>query len=289
MWDKRYSTKNVACGIALQVHIQLGAIQQQQNDDEDFEGSGLDGYPSPARQVTIPIQCHSEPNFPIGFGDKMDDDNVMVRTCLNGANGWHDLRDVFLIRFLQDTVDLPVGQMDLYHMEIHRNKEWTVPVVTGAGNEASKAEVVFDETLHVRTWIDGGNCRFVLTFVARDHSKLFCGSGSVSVSYIQIVTEKCWVSNSSDSEQPFRLLLIRNTCPADLSVEVRQTNRGDSDGGFSFHVSHPALVKFEVVRLSSSVPSVYTGFQRLCAYGPALRPLQTGPLYQPAQQSPGQP
>lgn len=58
---------------------------------------------------------------------------------------------------LQDTVDLPVGQMDLYHMEIHRNKEWTVPVLTGAGNEASKAEVVFDETLHVRTWIDGGN------------------------------------------------------------------------------------------------------------------------------------
>ena len=47
--------------------------------------------------------------------------------------------------------------MELYHMEIHRNKEWTVPVVTGAVNEANKAEVVFDETLHVRTWIDGGN------------------------------------------------------------------------------------------------------------------------------------
>lgn len=65
--------------ICQQVHIQLGAIQHQQNDDEDFEGSGLDGYPSAARQVTIPIQCHSEPNFPISFGDKMDDDNVMVR------------------------------------------------------------------------------------------------------------------------------------------------------------------------------------------------------------------
>jgi Zona pellucida-like domain len=62
-----------------QVHIQLGAAQAQQNDDEDFEGSGLDGYPSSvARQVAIPIQCHSEPNFPIGFGDKLDDDNVMV-------------------------------------------------------------------------------------------------------------------------------------------------------------------------------------------------------------------
>ena len=57
----------------------MGATQTQQSDDEDFEGSGLDGYPSNvARQVAIPIQCHSEPNFPIGFGDKLDDDNVMV-------------------------------------------------------------------------------------------------------------------------------------------------------------------------------------------------------------------
>lgn len=128
-----------------------------------------------------------------------------------------------------------------------------------------------------------------LPSVSLDRSKLFLWMDFVSVSYIQIVTEKCWVSNSSDSEQPFRLLLIRNTCPADLSVEVRQTNRGNSDGGFSFHVSHPALVKFKVVRLSSSVPSVYTGFQRLCADGPTLRPLQTGPLYQPAQQSSGKP
>lgn len=74
--------------MALQVNIQLGPStqqqqqqhqQHQQSDDEDFEGSGLDGYPSSAsRQVTIPIQCHSEPNFPIGFGDKLDDDNVMV-------------------------------------------------------------------------------------------------------------------------------------------------------------------------------------------------------------------
>lgn len=68
-------------------------------------------------------------------------------------------------------MDLPVGQTDLYHMEIHRNKEWTVPVVTGPMNEASKAEVVFDETLHVRTWIDGGTCiiesyHFLLNYVS---------------------------------------------------------------------------------------------------------------------------
>ena len=142
--------------------------------------------------------------------------------------------------FLQDTVDLPVGQMDLYHMEIHRNKEWTVPVVTGSGKEANRAEVVFDETLHVRTWIDGGRVLFLPAFkpIVSPHN-LFFFFKFILVSYIQIVTEKCWVSNSSDSEQPPRLLLIRNTCPADLSVQMRPTDRSDTDGGFSFHVSSP--------------------------------------------------
>lgn len=53
-------------------------------------------------------------------------------------------------------MDLPVGQLELYHMEVHRNKEWTVPVVAGSGSDGNKADIVFDETLHVRTWIDGG-------------------------------------------------------------------------------------------------------------------------------------
>ena len=72
-------------------------------------------------------------------------------------------------------MDLPVGQMDLYHMEIHRNKEWTVPVVTGSGKEANRAEVVFDETLHVRTWIDGGRVLFLPAFkpIVSPHNLFF--------------------------------------------------------------------------------------------------------------------
>ena len=67
----------------------------------------------------------------------------------------------------QDAVeDLPGSQWSSpYHMEIHRNKEWTTPIaITTAttSDAASKAEVVFDETLHVRTWIDGGN------FISKD-------------------------------------------------------------------------------------------------------------------------
>lgn len=54
-------------------------------------------------------------------------------------------------------MDLPVGQVELYQMDIFRNKEFTKPVVLGNNINGNKAEVVFDETLFVRTYIDGGN------------------------------------------------------------------------------------------------------------------------------------
>jgi len=54
-------------------------------------------------------------------------------------------------------VDLPVGQVELYQMDIFRNKELTKPVVLSNSINGNKAEVVFDETLFVRTYIDGGN------------------------------------------------------------------------------------------------------------------------------------
>jgi hypothetical protein len=123
--------------LVSQVHIQLGAAQAPQNDVKDFEGSGLDGYPSSvARQVAIPIHCHSEPNFPIGFGNKLDGDKVMV--CGNlflkeqfrpSLNFFKLILYIFIVKMNKDCfntdVDLPVvGQTELYHMEIHRNKEW---------------------------------------------------------------------------------------------------------------------------------------------------------------------
>lgn len=130
-------------------------------------------------------------------------------------------------------MQLPTDHLELYHMEIYRNKGLTIAVAGDSSQGHSAAEVVFDETLHVRTWIDGGtlvtrlNSRVISYYIAI----LFC-----LVAYIRIVMEKCWVSNSSDSNHPARLVLIRNTCPAHLSVQVNQ--RPDAtDNGFSFHVS----------------------------------------------------
>ena len=89
-------------------------------------------------------------------------------------------------------MDLPVGQTELYHMEIHRNKEWTIPVVTGAMNEASKAEVVFDETLHVRTWIDGGKWKLLTrtTFLPLTSFFLLNRFLFLNFVYIQCLTSK---------------------------------------------------------------------------------------------------
>lgn len=59
--------------------MQLASAGQQQSDDEDFEGSGMDEpAPSTYRQVTVPIQCHAEPHslFPANAED--DGDDVMV-------------------------------------------------------------------------------------------------------------------------------------------------------------------------------------------------------------------
>lgn len=63
--------------------VQLAPAQQQQSDDEDFEGSGMDEQsPSIYRQVTVPIQCHAEPRSAIAAHDADDADDVMVT---NGA------------------------------------------------------------------------------------------------------------------------------------------------------------------------------------------------------------
>ena len=148
-----------------QVHVQLAPPQ---SDDEDFEGSGFDGYATsvgvetPGRQVTIPIQCHQEPQFPMGGFNRMDDDNVMASGSLRPL-GFYDFLFQLIhsaecyVFIVQDTVEMPAaGHMELYHMEIHRNKEWTIPVASDMSKTQSAAEVVYDETLHVRTWIDGG-------------------------------------------------------------------------------------------------------------------------------------
>lgn len=41
-------------------------------------------------------------------------------------------------------------------MDIYRNKDWTKPVFVPNESGGKKADVIFDETLYVRAYIDGG-------------------------------------------------------------------------------------------------------------------------------------
>lgn len=54
---------------------------------------------------------------------------------------------------------------------------------------------------------------------------------------VQVVTENCWISNSSNPRESSRVILLRNTCPVDLSVEI-QAQIGTTDNSRSHRVSH---------------------------------------------------
>jgi len=54
---------------------------------------------------------------------------------------------------------------------------------------------------------------------------------------VQVVTENCWISNSSNPRESSRVILLRNTCPVDLSVEI-QAQIDTTNNSQSQHVSH---------------------------------------------------
>jgi len=54
---------------------------------------------------------------------------------------------------------------------------------------------------------------------------------------VQAVTENCWISNSSNPRESSRVILLRNTCPVDLSVEI-QTQIDTTNNSHSHRVSH---------------------------------------------------
>ncbi|GFG36315.1 hypothetical protein Cfor_06722, partial [Coptotermes formosanus] len=101
--------------------------------------------------------------------------------------------------------------LTLYHMELYRDKEHT-EVLDFTSPDPSVREVEFDETIYVRAWIDG-------------------------VVPVQVVTENCWISNSSSPRESSRIILLRNTCPVDLSVEI-QAQMDTPNNSQSHRVSH---------------------------------------------------
>ncbi|XP_065576490.1 transforming growth factor beta receptor type 3-like isoform X2 [Artemia franciscana] len=175
------------------------------SDDEDFEGSGFDNEDSPTAslmtghsvtEIAVPHDCKYNPMLPLGSFIQESDDNVM-----------------------DPSEDVP-AQMELYHMEIYRDKDMKVPLKNTLIHNNQKnvegssfgLEVGYDETLHVKTWVDG-------------------------VPYIQIVTEKCWIANSYEKKAAPKTTLIRNTCPSHLSVRMHSRSHTGGSSWFSFKMT----------------------------------------------------
>nr|CAD7406516.1 unnamed protein product [Timema poppensis] len=98
----------------------------------------------------------------------------------------------------------------LYHLDIFRDKQLKEIVDFSASSSASR-EAQYDEILYVKGWIDG-------------------------VVPVEVVTENCWVSNSSNPSSRLRVVLLKNACPMDLSVEIQPTD-SPTLGRFSFQVN----------------------------------------------------
>ncbi|KDR22250.1 TGF-beta receptor type III [Zootermopsis nevadensis] len=143
------------------------------------------------------------------------------------------------------------SNMALYHMELYRDKEHT-EALDFTSPDPGIMEAEFDETLYVRAWIDG-------------------------VVPVQVVTENCWISNSSNPRDSSRVVLLRNTCPVDLSVEIQaqidtaNNSQGQraSHGSFSFQVNkeYGSLGQFFVhcrLGLCTSDPAHVRGNLILC-------------------------
>jgi hypothetical protein len=68
-------------------------------------------------------------------------------------------------------------------------------------------------------------------------SSLIIQSSLFLVVPVQVVTENCWISNSSNPRESSRVVLLRNACPVDLSVEI-QAQIDAANNSHSQHASH---------------------------------------------------
>ncbi|XP_068083102.1 transforming growth factor beta receptor type 3 [Anabrus simplex] len=117
--------------------------------------------------------------------------------------------DSVLVSFTDIVDSEPSNPHSLYHLELFRDRLHTQKIEFNGPN-LPYTEVEFDETVYVKAWMDG-------------------------VVPVQVVTENCWLSNVSNPHQGGQqVVLLRNTCPLDLSVQLTPVGQ---HGSFSFHIS----------------------------------------------------
>ncbi|XP_049763304.1 uncharacterized protein LOC126091983 [Schistocerca cancellata] len=109
-----------------------------------------------------------------------------------------------------------VRHKSLYNMDLFRDKELNQQLHFDPLNVQIE-EVRYGEQIFVRAWMEGGGTK------------------------VQLVTENCWLTNSSDPKSKIQKFLLRNACPVDSSVSLLQQH-----GSFSFKTS-PEYVEVGVV------------------------------------------
>ncbi|XP_047120298.1 transforming growth factor beta receptor type 3-like [Schistocerca piceifrons] len=109
-----------------------------------------------------------------------------------------------------------VRHKSLYNMDLFRDKELNQQLHFDPLNLQIE-EVRYGEQIFVRAWMEGGGTK------------------------VQLVTENCWLTNSSDPKSKIQKFLLRNACPVDSAVSLLQQH-----GSFSFKTS-PEYVEVGVV------------------------------------------
>jgi hypothetical protein len=85
---------------------------------------------------------------------------------------------------------------------------------------------------------------------------------------VQVVTESCWISSSSNPRDSSHVVLLRNTCPVDLSVEI-QAEVDTANNSQSQHVSHGSF-SFQVNKEYGSLGQFFVHCRLgLCTSDPA--------------------
>lgn len=140
------------------------------------------------------------------YGDSAESEGIPI-VCKNQPyfiGGKVDVSDSSTFDMVEHS---GVRHKSLYNIDFFRDKEFHHQLNFDHHNGQTE-EVRYGEQIFVHIWMEGGGTK------------------------VQLVTESCWLTNSSDPKSKKQKFLLRNACPVDLSVSLLKEH-----GSFSFRTT----------------------------------------------------